>query len=264
MTFFLVSDGFHSDPQFLGTSEAAVALWTRAGSWSAFHLTDGYVPTSALPMFTPNHEQASAELVERGVWKRARGGFQFVDWRKESSRTYVEAKREAWRTRQQNYRSSQPKSSRRDTPVTHAGLTRESTPDSNRESRVSSSCSSSLVDRAFRGEVTEVDARVDEPPTRCPKHTNDDNPPPCGGCGDARRAHLAWKTERAAATRDARMSELSRQAQAKAIAVANCDLCDDNGYAGSPVPCDHNPDAPDVAARGRAAVAAAMGRKGSP
>jgi hypothetical protein len=113
------------------------------------------------------------------------------------------------------------------------------------------------------GKVTEVDARVDEPPTRCPKHANDDNPPPCGACGSARRAREAWDAQQTAIVKQRRTTELERLAQAKAIAVANCDLCDDNGYAGSAVPCDHDPEAAERAARGRARVAAALARKGS-
>lgn len=31
-----------------------------------------------------------------------------------------------------------------------------------------------------------------EPESKCSKHLNDPNPPKCGACGDARRAHDAW------------------------------------------------------------------------
>lgn len=37
----------------------------------------------------------------------------------------------------------------------------------------------------------------DEPPSRCPKHLEDNDPPPCGPCGDARRAHGRWERDRA-------------------------------------------------------------------
>lgn len=36
----------------------------------------------------------------------------------------------------------------------------------------------------------------EEPPTRCEKHTNARNPPACGGCADARKAHNRWELDR--------------------------------------------------------------------
>lgn len=126
MTWFPVSDDFYSDPQFLGATDAAVALYARAGSWSARYLTDGRVPSTALPTLTSAIEQAPEELCERGVWKRIRGGFQFTDWPRLASRAYIEAKREADRRRQSNNRRSDSKVSRRDTPATRSGVARES------------------------------------------------------------------------------------------------------------------------------------------
>lgn len=122
----------NSDPQFLGATDAAVALYTKAASWSAERPTDGFVPTAALSLFTANHEQATAELVERGVWRRARGGFQFASWPKQCTAAYMEDQREAWRRRQTNHRTSKDVPSRRDSRVSHAQVT----PESNRESRV--------------------------------------------------------------------------------------------------------------------------------
>lgn len=119
MPYFPLSDEFHSAPELLGASDAAVALYARAASWSAFHLTDGHVPSAALPLLTSSHEQGSAELVERKVWRRTRGGFQFVSWPKEATRSNVEAKREASKRRQQKHRSTQDVPSRRDKRVTN-------------------------------------------------------------------------------------------------------------------------------------------------
>lgn len=119
MTYFPLSDEFHSMPELIGASDAAVALYARAASWSAFHLTDGHVPSKALPLLTASYEQAPVELVERRVWKRSRGGFQFVTWPKQVTRSNVEAQREASRRRQQKFRSAEGDLSRRDTPVSN-------------------------------------------------------------------------------------------------------------------------------------------------
>lgn len=45
-------------------------------------------------------------------------------------------------------------------------------------------------------EGTRAPAR-DEPPTRCPRHLEDPDPPPCGGCKDARQAHERWERDHA-------------------------------------------------------------------
>jgi len=119
MTYFPLPDEFYADPKFTGASDAAIVLWARAASWSAHHLTDGLVPSTTLPLLHRDAEAAAAELVERRAWKRARGGFQFVGWPTLASRTYVEAKREGNRARQQKHRSSQHVLSRRDKRVTN-------------------------------------------------------------------------------------------------------------------------------------------------
>lgn len=119
MPYFPLPDEFHSAPDFLGLSDAAVALYAKAASWSACHLTDGHVPTTALPLLANAYEQGSAELVDKRVWRRSRGGFQFVHWPNEVTRSYVEAKREAAKRRQQKHRSSQEESSRCDEHVTY-------------------------------------------------------------------------------------------------------------------------------------------------
>jgi hypothetical protein len=106
VTFFPIPDEFYRDPKFLGWSAEAYALWVIAGSWSADRLTDGFVPIMALALFPAAIAASAAELVERRVWKRARGGFQYVGWPRECSRAYVEAKREAERVRKQRQRST--------------------------------------------------------------------------------------------------------------------------------------------------------------
>lgn len=47
------------------------------------------------------------------------------------------------------------------------------------------------------GALTEPPDDLTEPPIRCEKHVKTRNPPACGGCGDARKAHNRWETARA-------------------------------------------------------------------
>lgn len=80
MVWFRIDDGFYDHPKVFDASDSAIALWTRAGSWAARAPSDGFVPSGILARFCSAPEQASRELVERGLWKRVRGGFRFHDW----------------------------------------------------------------------------------------------------------------------------------------------------------------------------------------
>jgi hypothetical protein len=106
MTFFPIPDEFYRDPDYLGWSAEAYAAWSIAGSWSADRLTDGFIPTKALPLFPAFVTTAADELVERKIWRRARGGFQYCAWPRECSRAYVEAKRERERKRKARQRAT--------------------------------------------------------------------------------------------------------------------------------------------------------------
>ena len=82
-----------------------------------------------------------------------------------------------------------------------------------------------------------------EPPSKCFAHRDDPNPPKCGACADARRAHDAWDAERAEHERAdalARYAEARRAGEDRARAIAACGLCDPDGYVGTSL-CDHDP-----------------------
>ena len=92
MTWGKVSDDLHSHPKWTGASIGAKALWVTALSYCSSYLTDGRVSTSehlpalAVETFglTPSSlrkaSSAAAELVERGLWELAEGGYRFHDW----------------------------------------------------------------------------------------------------------------------------------------------------------------------------------------
>lgn len=80
MPWFKIDDSFYDHPKVFDAPDCAVALWTRAGTWSARNLTDGFVPTGMPARFCDDHDTAVRELLNRGLWKRARGGYQFHDW----------------------------------------------------------------------------------------------------------------------------------------------------------------------------------------
>lgn len=102
---FQVDGDFYDHPKVLGMSDAAFALWTRAGSYSAAKLTDGFVPEDALSLFSTAQQEAAGELVRRGLWRRVKGGFRFHEWdQRNLTRARVDADRQYERERKQRQR----------------------------------------------------------------------------------------------------------------------------------------------------------------
>lgn len=80
MTWFKVDDSFYDHPKVFDAPDCAVALWTRAGCWSARNLMDGFVPTGIPARLCGDPDTAIKELIHRGLWERTSGGFRFHDW----------------------------------------------------------------------------------------------------------------------------------------------------------------------------------------
>ncbi|HZW73804.1 MAG TPA: hypothetical protein VFF43_09670, partial [Caldimonas sp.] len=98
--WFKVDDGFYHHPKWLGASDAEIALWTRAGAWSAQTLTDGAIPPRAFAEVRLDVAVADS-LVERRLWERCDdGGYQFHDWTEyQPAREMVLTRRKANRER---------------------------------------------------------------------------------------------------------------------------------------------------------------------
>ncbi len=104
---FQVDPDFYDHPKAIGMSDSATALWVRAGSYSAAKLTNGFVVEAALSLLSRCPDKASRELVERGLWRRVRGGFVFHQWdQRNLTRERIEAEREADRQRKRRDRSN--------------------------------------------------------------------------------------------------------------------------------------------------------------
>ncbi len=94
MTWFKVDDSFYDHPKVFDAPDCAVALWVRAGTWSARNLTEGFVPAGMPARLCDDPDTAVRELVRRGLWSRAQGGYRFHDWTKyQPSRAEVEGLR---------------------------------------------------------------------------------------------------------------------------------------------------------------------------
>lgn len=78
--WFKVDDQFWSHPKVVELSAEAVALWVRAGSYAAQHLTDGLVTYGTIRMLAADRD-AATELTNAGLWDQRDGRtWVFHDW----------------------------------------------------------------------------------------------------------------------------------------------------------------------------------------
>lgn len=198
MTWFKVDDSFYDHPKVFDAPDCAVALWTRAGTWSARNLTDGFVPANLPARLCDDPDTAVRQLIDRGLWKKTRGGYRFHDWGdyqptadnvRELKRKRAEAGRIGGQAKAAKQTASKSQASASDVGKQNSAPTR---PDPSRTS-------------GHLGEGNSPKQRASEPPTpenlegtrpadRCPRHLHDEHPPPCGPCADARRAAEQWDT----------------------------------------------------------------------
>lgn len=80
MSWFKVDDSFYDHAKVFDAPDCAMALWIRAGCWSARNLRDGFVPAGMPARLCDDPDTAVRELLNRGLWRRAKDGYQFHDW----------------------------------------------------------------------------------------------------------------------------------------------------------------------------------------
>ncbi|HEY2066345.1 MAG TPA: hypothetical protein VGG84_10340 [Gemmatimonadaceae bacterium] len=105
---------------------------------------------------------------------------------------------------------------------------------------------------------------TNEPPRFCARHMPSGTLERCGACAEARKEHDRWLAgldiqAKARAQREGRELVAQRQAAAVTAAaeVANCTLCNDDGYRTNGLVCDHVDHAASTT-NGRAAARAAL------
>lgn len=120
MTWFKIDDSMWSHPKVMLCSDAAIALWARAGSFSCDKLTDGFIHRAYLPSLRST-EKAAAELAAAGLWDEVADGWRFHDWEdfNETGEDVV-AKREAARLRMQRVRANKKRTTPASSPSVRA------------------------------------------------------------------------------------------------------------------------------------------------
>ena len=162
MTWFKVDDSFYDHPKSFDAPDCAVALWVRAGTWSARNLTEGFVPSAMLARLCGDPATAARELVRRGLWERTRRGYQFHDWTEyQPTRAKVEEERKKNAERQKLWRETHKSNGHRN------GVTNGATngaPDPTRP------LPSTKEGRGRRSPASQRAAPPDNHAPRCPNH----------------------------------------------------------------------------------------------
>lgn len=78
MPWFRVDGGFAFHRKVVLAGNAAVGLWTRAGSWSAEEGTGGWIPDEMV--LALGTKAQAHRLVDASLWRRVDGGYEFHDW----------------------------------------------------------------------------------------------------------------------------------------------------------------------------------------
>lgn len=96
---------------------AAIGLWLLAGTWSADHLRDGFVPADELDRWDDDGEALAERLVAAGFWEHGtdddgEAGYRFLKWPEyQPTKAELEVKRDQARERMRRHREA-----RRDPP----------------------------------------------------------------------------------------------------------------------------------------------------
>jgi hypothetical protein len=228
---FQVDPDFYDHPKTYGMSDAAVALWTRAGSYSAAKLTDGFIAEHVLALLSQSPQEAADELKRRGLWSRVKGGYKFHQWcernlTKQRVQTDQKTDRDRKRRDREAARNAAGQMLKPEAvpPFVHSDSNRSPNgfhPESGESPAVSVSVSSSVsVSGSGRGAEDGSGPPGAEPPSRCAEHLHEPKPPNCGPCGDARRDHNQWVIAKAKWEREA-----PKCAKHQGKFAHNCPLC---------------------------------------
>jgi hypothetical protein len=121
VTWIKLVDTFPEHPKALAAGDQAGWLYVCGLCYCSRHLTDGFIPESALSRLTGLQRPArlADQLVRHGLWARVDDGWRVHDYEDhQRTRDDVDHEREGNRERQRRRRAS-----RRDTSVSHSEVT---------------------------------------------------------------------------------------------------------------------------------------------
>lgn len=227
MPWFKVDDNLAFHHKVVTAGNAALGLWVRAGSWSAQQLTDGFIPAAVAGVL--GSKAQAGRLVNAGLWVEVDGGYRFHEWdQRQPSRENVLENRKKEADRKAKGRAAAAEKNAANPTNTQVNGSRPAGTDAGVPGGVTAGVRSTRPDPTRPvpkgGDAPhETNGRpqaIPEPPSKCEKHRDDPTPPPCGQCGDARRAADEWRTNRSRRQRTA-----PRCTQHPLQAAHNCRVC---------------------------------------
>lgn len=224
---FQVDPDFYDHPKTAGMSDAAFSLWVRAGSYSAAKLTDGFIAETVLVHTLRSDTQVADELVDRGLWRRRRGGYVFHQWeRRNLTKKRVEERHEDDARRKREARQNKNgqvngHNVRSDTAQTPSGVPPDSDPCCVGVGVVSSS--GSLGGEGYL-DLTRARNKPPQRP-RCKQHQHLPDGDPGPNCKRCELERLAADQRK----RDEQDQDRATVQSWRAVVDA-CSECDENGF----------------------------------
>ena len=206
---------YYLDPAIRGltddVADAAEVMFTRGLARAGEVGEHGFIPEQDVELLTRRrrYEAVVNALLRSGLWTRAAGGYLVTRW--SDWQDHLDAltrKRTADRDRQQRRRAAAKEESlSRDCHATVAALEGEK--------------EKNLGGTPRKGSTTAYAREDKDPPLdRCEEHRDNPNPPNCGGCADARKAH-----QRAEDAKRKRVAAAPKCTTHRGQSAANCGGC---------------------------------------
>lgn len=281
---------YYADAKIAGLpddiADSAEVMFTRGLARAGEERAHGFIPGSAIPELTRRrrYEACVDALVASGLWSRVPGGYQVTRWadwqdaldaltKRRNSDAERKRRSRAAAAEAEKAAGSMPDMSR-DQPVSRDERQMSRDPDQlSRDASRDVTPPERDLERDLEGGSSRTTTYVardngSEPPSKCEKHIHDPDPPPCGGCGRARRANEAWHEEQDRAQRRAdalaRSQDALQRAQLAALDIEACDRCDHLGKLPNGLGCNHRPAASPGAADAARDIARAAAARRSP
>lgn len=194
MDWVKLSTRYYADPKVAALDDAAEVLFVRGLAYAGDQETGGFIPDALVPQLARRrrYDGCVDALVGSGLWTRAPGGYRMPAWSSWQDQLDVLAdRRAADRERKRLKRAEQRKQREQ-----------HERPEPVRGPSADVRALEGETDRELPqgGMSTHDPPGTGPPPRRCQQHANDDHPPPCGACADARTAHDTWQTRHANTT----------------------------------------------------------------
>lgn len=210
---------YYTDDRIEALPDADTELMFVRGLARAGELArGGFLPEDSLPRLARRRRYAASvsALLASGLWTRVDGGYRITNWDHwQDALDALAGRRAADRERKRRQRASAREQTPESTVSRDIGhLSRDLSRD------VTAPEEEEDLEGVQVGDRTHPPRARGNPPPKCPQHIDDPDPPPCGPCADARRAHAAWEAERAA-----RIAAAPRCREHRGQLAHNCAMC---------------------------------------